>query len=358
LAQLFDPLQLDDMVLPNRFVMAPMTRSRASVDGIASPSAAIYYAQRASAGLLISEGAQVSETARGYLFTPGIHSDPQIAAWHTVTDAVHAAGGRIFAQLWHCGRVSHPFFHEGELPGGPSALPVDGITFTDEGPQPVPTPRELSLAEISGLIAQFAAAAAAARQAGFDGVEIHGANGYLLDQFLRDGANRRSDGYGGSVANRARLALEVVEAISATWAPERISYRVSPHFAMYSMADSDPQATFSYLATALAGKVGLLHVVEPVAGPAEVARAARMLPWLKQQFAGPVIANGGYDKSSAEAVITAGHADLVSFGSSFIANPDLPARMAAGHPLATPVEATIYGGGDDGYIDYPALWQA
>ena len=355
MAGLFDPVQVGSLAFSSRIAMAPMTRSRAGADGLPSASAPLYYAQRASAGLVITEGAQVSETARGYLFTPGIHSEAQVAAWRGVTDAVHAAGGVIFLQLWHCGRVSHPFFHDGELPGGPSALPVEGITFTDEGPQPVPTPRAFNLGEIAGLVDQFAQAASAAKRAGFDGVELHGANGYLLDQFLRDGSNRRGDAYGGSAENRARLPLEIVEAVTAEWAPERVSYRISPHFGMYSMSDSDPAATFSHLAGALSGKVGLLHVVEPVSGPARVAGPDRMLSHLRRLFGGAVIANGGYDRALAQAAIASGEADLVSFGMSFIANPDLPARLAEGHPLAEPIEATIYGGSDEGYIDYPAI---
>lgn len=355
MATLFDPLQIGGLALPSRIVMAPMTRSRALLDGTPSSSAPLYYAQRATAGLMITEGAQVSETARGYLYTPGIHNDAQIAAWRAVTDAVHAAGGRLFLQLWHCGRVSHPFFHDGELPGGPSALPVEGITFTDEGPQPVPMPREFSLDEIVVLVDQFAEGARAAKRSGFDGVEIHGANGYLLDQFVRDGSNRRGDAYGGSVENRSRLPLEVVEAVTAEWDRESVSYRVSPHFAGYSMSDSDPLATFSYLAGALVGKVGLLHVVEGVAGPAEVPPSERMLGHLKGRFGGTVIANGGYDAPLAEAVIASGDADLVSFGMPFIANPDLPARLAGHLPIAEPAQETVYGGGDEGYIDYPPI---
>lgn len=349
MVDLSDPIRIGDLELPSRIVMAPMTRSRALPDGAASPSAALYYAQRASAGLLITEGSQISDSARGYLFTPGIHNAAQITAWRAVTEAVHAAGGRIFLQLWHCGRVSHPFFHNGELPGAPSRLPVEGFTFTDEGQQPVPTPRELTTTEIAGLVEQFADGARAAMEAGFDGVELHGANGYLLDQFLRDGSNQRQDAYGGSIANRARLSLEVVEAVTGIWEPGRVSYRISPHFQMYSMSDSDPAATFGHLAGALAGKVGLLHLVEPVAA------AHRMLPRLKQLFGGAVIANGGYDGASAQAAIASGDADLVSFGTPFIANPDLPIRLAGGHPLAQPDEASIYGGGDAGYIDYPAI---
>ncbi len=352
---LFDPLRIGDLELPNRIVMAPMTRSRALPDGTASPSAAAYYAQRASAGLLITEGSQISETARGYLFTPGIHNAAQIAAWRAVTNEVHAAGGRIFLQLWHCGRVSHPFFHNGELPGGPSALPVEGFTFTDEGPQPVPTPREFTTHEIAGLVDEFAQGALAAKEAGFDGVEIHGANGYLLDQFLRDGSNQRQDAYGGTVAKRARLPLEVVEAVTGVWDRDRVSYRISPHNGFYSMSDFDPEATFGHLAGALSGKIGFLHLVEPVAGPGKVAAAERMLHRLNKAFDGAVIANGAYDPGSAQLAVASGEADLVSFGMPFIANPDLPHRLAANHPLAQPNEATIYGGGDEGYVDYSPM---
>jgi N-ethylmaleimide reductase len=341
--------------LPNRVVMAPMTRARAIGDGIAPPATATYYAQRASAGLIITEGAQISHQARGSVWTPGIHLPEQVAAWQAVTSAVHEAGGRIFLQLWHVGRVSHPDFQDGGLPIAPSTIPAEGEAFTAEGFKPLPAPRALDIGEIPGVVEQYAHGARLALAAGFDGVEIHGANGYLLDQFLRDGSNRRGDAYGGSEAGRARLPLEVVEAVTAVWGADRVGYRMSPWFSMYSMSDSDPAATFGYLARALSGKLGYIHVVEPVAGPAEATVVRRLTPALRKAFGGITIANGGYDADRADNAIASGHADLVSFGVPFIANPDLPARFARSAPLAEPDQPSIYGGGEAGYIDYPPL---
>lgn len=352
---LLSAARIGALELPNRVVMAPMTRARAIGDGLAPLSTATYYAQRASAGLIISEGSQISHQARGSVWTPGIHTSEQVAAWQAVTAAVHAAGGRIFLQLWHVGRASHPDFQDGGLPIAPSALSVEGEAFTAEGMKPIPTPRALDIAEMPGVVEQYAHGARLAKAAGFDGVEIHGANGYLLDQFLRDGANRRSDAYGGSIDKRARLPLEVVEAVTAVWGIDRVGYRMSPWFAMYSMSDSDPAATFGYFAKALSGRVGYIHVVEPIAGPAEVVAAQRLTPALRAAFGGTTIANGGYDALSADRAIASGHADLVSFGFPFIANPDLPARFARAAPLAMPDQASIYGGAEAGYIDYPPL---
>lgn len=336
-------------------VMAPMTRSRAIGDGLPHPAAATYYAQRASAGLIITEGSQISYQARGYTGTPGIHTDAQVARWSEVTDAVHAAGGRIFLQLWHVGRVSHPDFQNGDLPIGPSAIPTEGDAFTEEGPKPIPVPRALETGEIQNIVDQFVRAAQRARDAGFDGVEVHGANGYLLDQFLRDGSNQRTDRYGGSVENRARLPLEVVEAVTDVWGVEKVGYRVAPAFSMYSMSDSDPAATFGYLGAALSGKVAYLHVAEAVSGPGEVPLAQRITPLLRQKFSGTLMVNGGYEKDMAERAISEGSADLVAFGSLFIANPDLPRRFAEDAPLAQPDPGTIYGGEENGYVDYPML---
>jgi N-ethylmaleimide reductase len=353
--KLLSGARIGALELPNRIVMAPMTRARAIGDGIAPSSTATYYAQRASAGLIITEGAQISHQARGSVWTPGIHSPDQVAAWQAVTTAVHAAGGRIFLQLWHVGRVSHPDFQDGGLPIAPSSIPAEGEAFTAEGFKPLPAPRALDLGEMPGVIEQYAHGARLALAAGFDGVEIHGANGYLLDQFLRDGANRRGDAYGRTIAGRARLPLEVVEAVTAVWGPDRVGYRISPWFSMYSMSDSDPAATFGYFAAALSGKVGYLHIVEPIAGLAEVPAAQRLTPALRAAFGGVTIANGGYDAANAERAIASEYADLVSFGVPFIANPDLPARFAKSAPLAAPDQPSIYGGGEAGYIDYPPL---
>src|SRR5215831_16264207 len=262
---LFLPYLLGDIELNNRLVMAPMTRSRALEDNVPNPIAATYYAQRASAGLIVTEATQVSPQGVGYIRTPGIHSEEQVAGWGRITEAVHRAGGKIFLQLWHVGRISHPNFHDGELPVAPSAIAAQGQVFTAKGPQQMVTPRALALAELPGIVEQFRSGAENAKAAGFDGVELHGANGYLLDQFLRDGSNRRIDDYGGAVENRARLPLEVAEAVADVWGPGRVGYKASPYFAGYSMSDSNPIETFSYLAGQL-NALGLayLHVAEPI----------------------------------------------------------------------------------------------
>jgi N-ethylmaleimide reductase len=354
---LFAPYRLGDLELHNRLVMSPMTRSRALDGNVPNSLAATYYAQRASAGLIITEATQVSPQGVGYIRTPGIHSAEQVAAWTTVTDAVHRAGGKIFAQLWHVGRVSHPDFHDGALPVAPSALPVEGEAFTLRGPTKLVTPRALETHELPGIVAQFRRAAENAKAAGFDGVELHGANGYLLDQFLRDGANRRTDAYGGSIQNRARLPLEVTDAVIGVWGPQRVGYKLSPYFSGYSMSDSNPIATFSFIAAELS-KRGLLylHVTEPVAGPAvPPAATARATPVLRAEFDGTLIVNGGYDTRSAQAAIARGEADLVAFGVPFLANPDLPARYRSNAALNSPDQATFYAGEEKGYTDYPAL---
>src|SRR4051794_16306258 len=289
----FSSFQLGDLELPNRIVMAPMTRSRAVDGNVPHPLAATYYAQRASAGLIITEGSQVSPQGVGYIRTPGIHSAEQVAGWQRVTQAVHQAGGRIFAQLWHVGRVSHPDFHDGALPIAPSALEVAGEAFTNNGKVKILKPRALEWHEVAGIVQQFQTAAENAKAAGFDGVELHGANGYLLDQFLRDGSNRRTDAYGGSVANRARFALEVTEAVIGVWGTQRVGYKLSPYFAGYSMSDSNPIETFSYLAKELSRRrVGYLHVGEAIAGPmAAPAGTVRMTPILRAIFSGTLIVN-------------------------------------------------------------------
>jgi N-ethylmaleimide reductase len=354
---LFSPYRLGDLHLNNRMVLSPMTRGRALEGNVPNPLAATYYAQRASAGLQITEASQVSPQGVGYIRTPGMHSQAQVAGWKKITDAVHAAGGKIFAQLWHVGRVSHPAFHNGELPIAPSALPVEGEAFTNNGRVKIVTPRALALNELPGVVAQFRAAAENAKTAGFDGVELHGANGYLLDQFLRDGSNRRTDVYGGSIQNRARFPLEVTEAVLGVWEPERVGYKLSPHFAMFSMSDSNPIETFSYLAREMNRlQIGYLHVGEAIAGPfAAPAGTVRVTPILRGIFDGTVIVNGGYDAHSANAAIARGEADLVAFGVPFLANPDLPARYRKGASLNAPDQATFYAGEEKGYIDYPAL---
>jgi len=328
-----------------------MTRNRAS-GTIPSPSAVTYYVQRATAGLIITEGSQISPQGVGYIDTPGIHSDEQVEGWKRITDAVHRVGGRIFLQLWHVGRVSHPSLQPGgALPVAPSAIAPEGTIFTRKGPQPFVTPRALETEEIASIVSDFARAAGRAREAGFDGVELHGANGYLIDQFLRDGSNRRTDRYGGSLENRLRFLTEVTAAVAEVWGADGVGVRLSPHNSYNGMSDSDPAKTFLGAASALA-PLGLayLHVVEPVETPAADRLAARM----RRAFRGPLIINGGYDRTSGDAALAAGEADLVSFGVPFIANPDLPQRFAIGAPLAPADRATFYGGDERGYVDYPS----
>jgi N-ethylmaleimide reductase len=356
-SDLLSPYRLGALALRNRLVMSPMTRSRALEGNVQNPLAATYYAQRAGAGLIITEATQVSPQGVGYIRTPGIHSAEQVAGWRSVTEAVHRAGGKIFAQLWHVGRISHPDFHDGALPVAPSAIAADGEVFTDRGRVKMVTPRALETHELPGIVAQFKKGAENAKAAGFDGVELHGANGYLLDQFLRDGTNRRTDAYGGNIRNRARFPLEVTEAVVAVWGPDRVGYKVSPNGAFNSMSDSDPIATFSYFADELSRR-GLLylHATEGVAGlmapPAGTALAA---PELRKRFEGALILNGGYDAHSAEAAVGRGDADLIAFGVPFLANPDLPVRYARGTPLNAPDQGTFYAGEAKGYIDYPVL---
>ncbi|HEY0439141.1 MAG TPA: alkene reductase [Xanthobacteraceae bacterium] len=356
---LFVPYRLGDLELKNRIVMAPMTRSRALDGNVPNPLAVEYYTQRASAGLIITEATQVSPQGIGYIRTPGIHTGEQYAGWKRITEAVHAAGGKIFAQLWHVGRVSHPDFHGGALPVAPSAIAAEGDVFTSKGPTKMVTPRALETSEIPGIVEQFRHGASVANAAGFDGVEIHGANGYLLDQFLRDGSNRRGDAYGGSLHNRTRLPLQVTEAVMDVWGPGRVGYRVSPNFSGQSMSDSSPVETFSYLARELAAlKLGYLHVMEPVAGQMATPAAARIAPVLRRVFGGTLMVNGGYDAATASAAIGRGETDLVAFGVPFLANPDLPHRFRAGAPLNAPDFATFYTGEEKGYTDYPVLESA
>jgi N-ethylmaleimide reductase len=348
---LLTPYRLGHIDLANRLVMAPMTRSRAVAGNVPNPLAATYYAQRASAGLIVSEGTQISPQGVGYIRTPGIHSAAQIAGWTAVTDAVHRAGGKIFLQLWHAGRISHPDFHGGELPVAPSAIAAEGEVFTEKGLQPMMAPRALELAELPGVVDQFRRGAENAKAAGFDGVELHGANGYLLDQFIRSGTNQRTDAYGGSVENRARLPLEVTRAVIDVWGADRVGYRISPNGAFNSMSDSNPAETFSYLAEQLS-KLGIvyLHVADPLTDGGK-----RLSPLLRWKFGRTYIVNGGFGSDTANEAIGSGEADLVAFGVPFIANPDLPQRYRARATLNAPDRATFYAGEEKGFTDYPAL---
>lgn len=344
-SNLFSPLQMGDLRLPNRIVMAPMTRSRAGAGNAPNCMTATYYLQRASAGLIITEATQISLQGVGYPGTPGIHSYDQIAGWRNVTDAVHAAGGRIFLQLWHVGRISHPLWQPGgQLPVAPSAIRPEGEAMTAEGMKPFVTPRALETDEIPGIVDQFSRAATNARAAGFDGVELHAANGYLLDQFLRDGSNQRTDGYGGSAENRCRLLLEVTAAVCETLGPDRVGVRISPAGTFNDMRDSDPVTTFGTVVRQLNHvRPAYLHVVEGQFDCAPLRRA----------FRGLYMANGDYDMARGHAALASGTADLIAYGIPFIANPDLPARFASNMPLARADPATFYGGDERGYTDYP-----
>jgi N-ethylmaleimide reductase len=354
---LFSPFKLGKIDLANRMVMAPMTRSRAVNGNVPNPLAAAYYAQRAGAGLIITEAAQVSPQGVGYIRTPGIHSPEQVVGWKRVTEAAHKAGGKIFLQLWHVGRVSHPDFHGGNLPVAPSALPVDGETFTPLGKKKFVLPRALELKEIPGIIEQYRQGAVNAKIAGFDGVEIHGANGYLLDQFLRDGSNKRSDEYGGSLENRVRLPLEVTRAVIRVWGTDRVGYRISPYFSNYSMSDSNLENTFVYLADKLNGlRIAYLHHKEDIADPAVLPSAyIRLAALLRKTFKGAYMLNSGYDLISGNAVISGGQADLVAFGKIFLANPDLVERFKTKSELNAQDVSTFYSGEEKGYVDYPCL---
>ncbi|HDR9872845.1 TPA: alkene reductase [Burkholderia cenocepacia] len=356
---LLSPHQIGDLTLKNRLIMAPMTRSRAVDGNVPNPLAATYYAQRATAGLIVSEGTQVSQQGIGYIRTPGIHSSSQIAGWRVVTDAVHAAGGLIFAQLWHVGRVSHPDFHAGALPIAPSALRAEGDVFTPNGKTKMVAPRALEIHEIPAVVEQFHQAAINAKSAGFDGVEIHGATGYLLDQFLQDGSNQRVDHYGGTVENRARFPLEVVAAAIDAFGAKRVGYKITPNLPLHSMSDSDPVATFTYLAQALNGlDIAYLHVGEAIAGAAALLTGVeRMTPHLRKAYDGTLIVGGGYDATTGENALVAREADLVAYGVPFLTNPDLPERFRRNSLLNSPNFSTFYTAGQDavGYIDYPPL---
>ena len=352
---LFTPLKMGPYTLANRLVMAPLTRNRAGADNVPQPMNVEYYRQRASAGLIISEGSQISPSAVGYPATPGIHSAEQIAGWKQVTDAVHSRGGRIFLQLWHCGRVSHPsLLPDGALPVAPSAIQPAGQAFTYQGPQPFVTPRALEIGEIPGIVEDYRKAAQYALAAGFDGVEIHAANGYLLDQFIRDGSNQRSDAYGGSLENRSRLLLEVTQAVSGVWGADRVGVRFSPINSFNDMRDSDPQKTFDFMASALnAFGLAYLHGMELTFGSEE--KPDFDFARFRRCFKGMYMANGGYDKARADAALASGYADLVAFGALFIANPDLSERFTQNAPLNTPDPSTFYGGTEKGYTDYPFM---
>lgn len=359
---LLTPVTLGAVSLENRVFMAPLTRMRADNDGVPSPMAAEYYSQRSSAGLIISEATQISELGKGYPATPGIYSNTQVDAWCQVTDAVHAKGGKIFLQLWHVGRISHSSLHANDgLPVAPSAIKPAGKVYTASWAlAEYETPRALTLDEIQTLRADYVHAAKQAKLAGFDGVELHAANGYLLDQFLQDGTNQRSDQYGGSIENRCKLVLEVLQDIIPIWGSGRVGIRLSPYGSFNDIADSDPQKLFSYLINALNPlNLSYLHLIEPratTAGGSDqlLDNAPRTGQLFHQLFAGKVVLAGGFDQAGAEKALADGEADAIAFGRLFIANPDLPRRFELNAELNAYVRATFYGGNEKGYTDYPS----
>lgn len=346
---LHTPLQVGALTLPNRIIMAPLTRCRAGAGRVPTDTMLEYYVQRASAGLILTEATAVHPMGVGYPDTPGIWSDEQVAGWTKIAAAVHAAGGRIMLQLWHVGAISDPVYLNGALPVAPSAIaPAGHVSLIRPAKRHV-VPRALELHEIPRIVSAYRLGAVNALRAGFDGVEIHGANGYLLDQFLQDGTNQRTDQYGGAIENRARLALEVTDAAISVWGADRVGYHIAPRGGSHGIKDSNPAATFGYLATELGRrKLAFLFAREPLHGH-------RLGPALKHAFGGIYIVNEGLTAATAQAVLGAGEADAVGWGKLFIANPDLPRRLQLGAALNEPVPATFYGGDARGYTDYPAF---
>jgi N-ethylmaleimide reductase len=356
--QLFQPTRIGDIEVANRIVMAPLTRSRADEASGDIPGSAMnvdYYRQRSGAGLIISEGTQVSPVGKGYMATPGIYSDAQVEGWKPITQAVHDAGSKIIAQIWHVGRITHPDLTGGAQPVAPSAIQPKVVAYTHNGKVDVPVPHALTTAEIKDVVQQFRQATINAKRAGFDGVEIHGANGYLVDQFIRDGANQRTDEYGGSIENRCRFALEVVDACVAEIGAGRVGIRLSPLTPFNDLADSNPQAVFGHLVGELNKRgIAFIHFIEgATGGPRDVPgfdyAAAR------QAFKGTYIANNGYDRQMAIDAIESGKADAIAFGRLFISNPDLVERLKLDTALNTPNPSTFYTPGPVGYTDYPTL---
>ncbi|MGE8393137.1 alkene reductase [Pseudomonas sp. BIGb0427] len=346
---LFDPITLGDLVLPNRIIMAPLTRCRADEGRVPNALMAEYYVQRASAGLILSEATSVTPMGVGYPDTPGIWSNDQVRGWTNVTKAVHGAGGRIFLQLWHVGRISHPSYLNGETPVAPSAIQPKGHVSLVRPLADYPTPRALETAEIADIVEAYRTGAENAKAAGFDGVEVHAANGYLIDQFLQSSTNQRDDQYGGSLKNRARLLLEVTDAVSEVWGAQRVGVHLAPRADSHDMGDANRAETFTYVAREL-GKRGIAFICSREKEADDSIGAL-----IKQAFGGPYIVNERFTKASANTALASGKADAVAFGIPFIANPDLPARLAADAPLNEPHPETFYGKGPVGYIDYPRL---
>ncbi|AXA91210.1 alkene reductase [Massilia sp. YMA4] len=347
---LFDPITIGDLTLKNRVIMAPLTRARAIGPGrVPNALMAEYYAQRAGAGLILSEATSVTPQGVGYENTPGIWSDEQVAGWKLVTEAVHAKGGRIFLQLWHVGRISDPSLLNGESPVAPSAIPAKGHVSLLRPQRPYPVPRALTTEEVAGVVAAYRLGAENARKAGFDGVEIHGANGYLLDQFLQDSTNQRTDQYGGPVENRARLMLEVTDAAIEVWGADRVGMHLAPRRDAHDMGDSDPRATFTYVARELGKRKIAFICAREAVGPDSLG------PLLKQEFGGVYIANEQFSLESAQRALNEGTADAIAWGKDFIANPDLPERLRQGAPLNPQRPELFYAPSAEGYTDYPAL---
>lgn len=355
----FDTLKLGSYTLRNRMIMSPLTRGRADADAVPNALMAEYYTQRADAGLIISEATAISPQAYGWLNAPGIWNDAHVQGWKQVTSAVHAKGGKMFLQLWHMGRIAHPDFHNGALPVAPSAIAAVGESHTPQGKKPYVTPREITLDEIRALPNTYADAAKRAVHAGFDGVEIHAANGYLLDEFIRDGSNHRADAYGGSIDNRLRLPLEVARAVAAAVGADKTGIRFSPVSGYNTMHDSNPVATYSRAAEMLNDLgIAYIHTVEALSGHRMFAEGERVTPHIRKAFRGVIITNGGYTQQAANDVLQKGEADAVSFGTLFIANPDLVARFRKGLPLNKPDMQTFYTPGAKGYTDYPMAQEA
>lgn len=367
-APLFDPLDIGSIGAANRIVMAPLTRSRSTPDELAQTDLnATYYGQRAGAGLIVSEATQISTEGQGYAWTPGIYSEAQIAGWKKVTDAVHAKGGKIVCQLWHVGAISHNVFHDGAAPVSASEWTPEGEAFVGDllpdGPTvPHPQARALDIDEIPRLLNDYRHASECARRAGFDGVEVHGANGYLIDQFLRSSVNKRTDDYGGSVQNRIRLLVEAVHAAAEAWGPARVGVRLSPQGGPGGSFDDDPETLYVAAAKALSGKgLAYLHVIRPnnfTSDGKGKDQASGLMARMKDAFDGVFIANGDFSPAEAATWVQDGQADAVAFGRDFIANPDLPARIAQDGPYNDPDPDTFYGGGAKGYTDYPTLGQS
>jgi len=349
MSNLFTPLQVGALTLPNRIIMAPLTRCRASEGRVPNALMAEYYTQRASAGLIISEATSVTPMGVGYPNTPGIWSDAQVEGWKPITDAVHQAGGRIVLQLWHVGRISDPIYLDGAQPVAPSAIQPAGHVSLVRPEKPYDTPRALETAEIADIVAAYRLGAENAKKAGFDGVEVHGANGYLLDQFLQTSTNQRTDQYGGSLENRARLLLEVTDACIAVWGADRVGVHLAPRRDAHDMGDANPAETFGYVAEQLGQRQIAFICTREHQGDDSLAGV------IKAKFGGVYIANEKFEQAQAEAAIDSGYADAVAFGVKFIANPDLPARFAQHAALNTPNPKTFYGSGPEGYTDYPAL---